>query len=147
MAANPRLTPKDVGLIKGYIRKTFARSDLHKDVLAKVRQTGYVDLKRPRVTKWGYCETCGVVTPEYQLQVDHIDPVIPVTMQTVEVPVVEIVNRTWCLASNLKAICKECHIKKSTAENQLRREHRNGKVNKKDRVSRRSRKNTKLRSV
>jgi hypothetical protein len=64
------------------------------------------------------CEACGIVLPQKQLQIDHIEPVIDITgfhdWNTY-------IERLFCDSSKLQALCKPCHMNKSRIENEKRR--------------------------
>lgn len=117
---NPRLTKKDMQLLKGAVRRAFARSELRKTVLEK-NSVDHFSEDRPRVTRWGFCSCCGLVVPKYTLQVDHIEPLQPIGTELTDMSMDELVNRAWCDETNLQAICKICHKAKSKAENAERR--------------------------
>lgn len=117
---NPRLTIKDMQLLKGAIRRAFSRSELRKTILLKNR-IDHSDLDRPRVKKWSYCAECGSVMPEYLMQIDHIEPLQPVGVELVNMTMDDLVNRAWCQETNLQVLCKPCHNIKSKLENAERR--------------------------
>lgn len=123
--SNPRITPKERGLLKGSIRRVFARSELRLKVLSRVT-IEHSDPNRPRVKKWGYCETCGVVTPKYLLAVDHVIPVIAVDSTFEDQGADATINRTWCEEINLAAICDTCHNHKTALERAERKRLKNG---------------------
>lgn len=124
---NKKLTPKDRGLIKGSIRRAFARSELRKSVLqdAKVAHT---DLTRPRVKTWYRCEECNGRFAQHQLEVDHRDPVIPTNKTLEDMTWEELVDRTWCDRINLQVLCDPCHDKKTALERDERKQHKKRKV-------------------
>lgn len=121
---NPRVTPKDRGLIKAAIRRAFSRSDLRRQVLEESILPNHVDLSRPRVKKWGKCAECKIPTPKSYLVIDHINPVIPVDESFEDMSLDEVVDRMWCWASNLQALCNECHLTKTKKENKIRRDNK-----------------------
>ncbi len=122
---NPKLTAKDRGLIKGAIRRAFARSDLHKEV--KLRNLiEHYDPRHPRCKNWGWCNVCGVVTPQWKLEVDHIDPVVPLDSSFAEMSLDLMVERTWCTIEGLQVICDPCHDSKTALE-KARKKEINGK--------------------
>lgn len=116
---NNRLKPKERGLLKGAIRRVFSRSDLRKEAIEAVA-VSHSDPSRPRVKKWGICPLCTNHTPLYLFQVDHLDPIIPTNSSLEEMTWDDVVNRTWCDANNLQAICPTCHIAKTKAERAVR---------------------------
>lgn len=123
---NSKITPKERGLIKGAIRRAFSRSELRKEALDSIR-IDFVDENRPRVKKWGFCPLCKNNTPLYLMQVDHVDPVIPLNSSLEQMTWDEVIDRTWCDKNNLMAICITCHKAKSKIESKLRREIKKGK--------------------
>ena len=124
---NPRMSKKELGLLKGAIRRVFSRSDLRRSVIAKARIEGHQDSSRPRVKKWATCHECKQPTPEYLMQVDHVDPIIPIDSSLDEMKIDDLVNNVWCDANKLDALCKPCNSIKTKAENKLRRENKKRK--------------------
>lgn len=128
---NPRITKKELGLIKGALRRVFSRSDLRKKVLYS-SQIMHYDKERPRVTKWGKCNECQKPVALYQVEIDHTNPLIPVN-ESLESLITKygwdtLINALWCEETNLAPLCQICHRLKSTRESKQRREHRkNGK--------------------
>lgn len=122
MKNNKRITAKERGLIKGALRRVFSRSELRQKAIQKALVSDYTDPKRPRVTKWARCSgPCGAMTPAYQMQVDHEEPVIPVSSSIEEITADQLVDNLWCDERLLKPLCKECHKAKTKAENKERR--------------------------
>lgn len=123
MNQNPRLTKKDLALIKGALRRAFARSELHHKVLnaANVQHT---DLSRPKVKGWRRCAACHKPFPKSYAKVDHITPVIPLDKSYYDFSVQEIVNLLWSEEANLQVLDPECHDKKTKAENVERRKYK-----------------------
>lgn len=124
---NPRMTKKELGLLKGAIRRVFSRSDLRREIIAKARIQDHVDPSRPRVKKWGLCKQCKEPTPEYLMQVDHVDPIIPLNSSLEEMSIDDLVNNVWCDVNKLNPLCKPCHSKKTKEENRIRRELKKAK--------------------
>ncbi len=118
--SNPRITPKERGLLKGAMRRVFSRSELRLLALKKVA-IRHEDDRHPRVKKWGYCESCGEVTPQWKLQIDHKIPIIPLHKSLESLSWDEVVNNMWCEPGNLQAICETCHHVKTKEENKLRK--------------------------
>jgi 5-methylcytosine-specific restriction endonuclease McrA len=123
---NKPLNPKERNLIKGALRRVFSRSELRRSALEACR-IEHSDLKRPRVTKWGICSSCNVPTALYQMEVDHVIPLVPLDKELVDMSWDEVVDRLWCEISNLKPICKPCHKIKSKAESKIRRDLKKAK--------------------
>jgi 5-methylcytosine-specific restriction endonuclease McrA len=121
---NPRITPKDRGLIKGAIRRAFSRSELRKQALERSR-VEYAAHERPRVKKWSKCPLCHRFIPTYLMVVDHILPIIDIISSFEDQSLDETVGRTWCPLDNLQAICEECHDTKTKGEKEARKAHKN----------------------
>lgn len=117
---NYRITKKERGLLKGAIRRVFSRSELRQSILAKV-SIEHTDVNRPRVRRWGYCESCGEVTAQYELTVDHISPVIPTDTSFEEMGLDKTVDNMWCSVDNLQALCDHCHDAKTALERKQRK--------------------------
>lgn len=127
---NPK-SSKERGLLKGAMRRVFSRSDLRKTAIAKTVIIGYVNKDRPRVKKWSICNNCLQDIPTYQMEVDHVEPLIPLNRSLEDMSWEEVVDRLWCEESNLVAICKDCHKDKTKREAKQRREYKKGKKNEK----------------
>lgn len=104
----------------------FSRSELRRQIVAKSVVSGSSDPSRARVKKWAICPVCKLHTPAYQLQVDHVVPIIAIDETLDDLTWDELVNRLWCDEKNLVAICKPCHTTKTKGENKLRREYKKG---------------------
>jgi 5-methylcytosine-specific restriction endonuclease McrA len=120
------MTPKEKNLLKGAFRRVFARSELRAKALNKTR-IEHSDINRPRVTKWSYCESCGIVFPTYQATVDHIEPVVPLDSSFEQMDLNSLGVAMWCDESNLQVLDDSCHKIKSKLENKQRREHKKAK--------------------
>lgn len=120
---NPRITPKERNLIKGSIRRVFSRSDLRRLVIDTTR-VEHTDPNRPRVKKWSICTNCKELTPTYLIQVDHIDPIVPLNTTLEQMQWDEVIDRIWCEKNNLNPICTPCHKIKSKDEMKQRRLNR-----------------------
>lgn len=120
---NNRISAKERGLLKGALRRVFSRSDLRKRILEACR-IEHKDEDRPRVKKWGRCAICLLPTALYQIQVDHIVPIVPTDSSLEDMTWDIVVNRIWCEESNLQPCCLSCHKVKSKEENALRRKNK-----------------------
>lgn len=100
------------------MRRAFARSDLHQ--LALDRQSIEHEDPSRRTKRWCWCASCGVVTPRWQMNVDHISPVIPLDRTFEEMSLDEVIDRFWCGIEGLQALCQPCHDLKTAAERKLR---------------------------
>ena len=125
---NPRVTPRERGLLKGAIRRVFARSKLRNEVL-EAAVVSHSDVKRPRVTKWVKCAVCTLPVAKYQAAVDHIEPVVKVGSSFEEQGLDKTVDRMWCDKALLQVICETCHDDKTKLE-RLERKKLKGKSKK-----------------
>lgn len=121
---NPRITKKELNLIKGALRRVFARSELRNGVVNKTKMIGYEDLSRPRVKTWCYCTMCEKPQARSNMVVDHFSPVIGIEESFDSITIDEFIDRLWCDESNLSAICVSCHKVKSSSEAKLRSVYR-----------------------
>lgn len=55
------------------------------------------------------------------MDVDHVDPVIPLDRSLKDVDPAELVDRLWTDENNLRALCPVCHDSKTAVENKERR--------------------------
>lgn len=126
MNQNPRLTKKDLALIKGALRRAFARSELHHKVLNKAN-VAHSDPSRPKVKGWRQCPVCKKIDAKSNFVVDHIQPVLKIGTSYYDYSVQELCDMIWSEESNLQAICKEpCHSSKTKTENAERRKAKKG---------------------
>jgi 5-methylcytosine-specific restriction endonuclease McrA len=123
---NPRISVKEWNLLKGAIRRVFSRSDLRRQALQRTL-IDFKDPNRPRVTKWSWCQECGLIEPTYKMDVDHIVPVIPLDSSMKDMSLDELVDRIWCSIEGLRVLCKSCHDDKTAIENKVRREFKKQK--------------------
>ncbi len=119
--------PSDNTLIKAALRRAFARSSVHKELIDAIVITGYSDPARKKVKTWCKPDCCNVPEARSYIQIDHVNPVQPLGVHIDEMTKEEILSRIWCDKSNLKPICKKCHHKKSLLENAERRRIRKEK--------------------
>jgi 5-methylcytosine-specific restriction endonuclease McrA len=117
---NPRVNKREQGLLKGALRRVFARSELRNKVL-KAAIVKHSDSSRPRVKTWVKCKECGKLEAKSYMVVDHIDPLIPLNSSFEEMSVDEVINRLWCDEKNLQVLCKDCHNIKTKQETKIRR--------------------------
>lgn len=119
------LTPKDRALIKGALRRVFSRSELRREAL-QLSVIFHTDPSRPRVKRWGRCVACTKPTALYQMEVDHIEPIVPLHLTLEQMSWDDLVSRLFCGSCNLQVLCKDCHHSKSLSENKQRRLLRKG---------------------
>jgi 5-methylcytosine-specific restriction endonuclease McrA len=118
---NPRLNARDRGLIKGAVRRAFARSELRRSVLQDAKIT-HSDPSRPRVKTWYKCAHCEKPFAQHQLEVDHKSPVVPTHTTLEKMSWDDLINNTWCDKIGLQVLCETCHDLKSANERKLRKE-------------------------
>lgn len=61
------------------------------------------------------CAKCGLCFNVKDVQVDHIEPVVPINHEITSWD--EYINRLFCDIDNLQVLCKPCHLIKSNNEN------------------------------
>lgn len=108
-------TPKiPIKAIHNAIRKEFSRSEL-----AALARNNYISSKvGSRGGKRFFCNICKKDEfPQNSIEVDHIDPVVPIGTHELEIPIDVYLDRTFCPLSNLQVLCKICHKVKSKQEN------------------------------
>lgn len=120
---NPNLSIKDIRLIKASINRVFSRSDLRKKILDN-SIIQHEDLTRPRVKTWCLCNSCKQPQAKSSIEIDHIEPKVPLASIADELSIEQHINATWCDENNLQALCKTCHDIKSARENKIRRENK-----------------------
>lgn len=76
------------------------------------------------------CHQCGKPFSRKEVQVDHIEPVIPIGMSIDDLTWDTIISRLFCSPENLQVLCKPCHQKKTNEERKLRKLKRGAKENK-----------------
>ena len=101
------------------IRRLFARSLKVKYV--RERQISKTH-RGPRGGKMYECETCGNAFGARETQVDHMDEVIELSKTTNDYTLDELLDRIDCNVNNLQLLCKDCHKKKTKAENEIRKQ-------------------------
>jgi hypothetical protein len=121
--------------IKGAIRRVFRLSPQMKEVLQAARVELPPALKKdgtPGLKKQVRyrCACCGGLFSQKHVQVDHIEPVVPLHMSEDELTYDDIVYRIFCDKSNLQVLCSipaklnggkpSCHRIKTNKENFMR---------------------------
>ena len=120
---NPRITNKELSLIKGKINSVFSRSELRKKVLEAGIIKGYSDPARPRVKVWVRCNICKKAEAKSYIDVDHVSPKVPVHTNFLEFyqSIDAYIDACWCNEDNLQNLCPDCHDNKTQQEAKLRR--------------------------
>jgi len=105
-------------VIRGALRRAFARSPLVQEIMAasrrevpRYRKDGSL-AKKPAVQR--QCEVCGAWVGSTKIVVDHREPVVSVDDGFNDWN--EFIARLWCDKANLQRICDPCHDKKTGAE-------------------------------
>ena len=125
---NPRITAKERNLIKGALRRLFSRSELRRSIV-NAAVIEHSDPKRPRVKKWFKCAACKKLEAYSYAQVDHILPLVPLSLALTDMSWDTVIDCLWCSPMNLQALCPSCHDEKSSIERKQRNKYK--KENKK----------------
>ncbi len=114
-------------------RKAFRYSSLYKDCLVKARH------ESPRFKKDGNlakrlkveykCNTCMNLFSQKEINVDHINPVVPLDKTMNDMTLGEYYK--GCFTDVLQVLCKPCHKIKTKEENVIRSNVRTLNINKK----------------
>jgi hypothetical protein len=103
------------------IKRAFSRSPVNRQVRqAAVHPTA----KGPRGGARFVCNDCREDFAGKEVQVDHIEPVIPIGTAAKDMSWDEIIERLFCTADNLQLLCVPCHKLKSAAEASARKRAR-----------------------
>lgn len=108
------------GSIFGQLRRCWSRHPRKREILQRAKHPA---LKGPRGGPRYICESCGKTTPSSKVNVDHIDPVVPIHRLSKDMTWDEIVDRMFnCPSDNLQVLCLDCHKEKTQEENKKRRD-------------------------
>jgi 5-methylcytosine-specific restriction endonuclease McrA len=118
MASKPRPKYNQSSVIRGALRRAFARSPLVLEIVHSSRR------EVPRYKKDGtrhkknsvqrQCQVCFNWVSSSKIAVDHIVPVIDVDTGFIDWNT--FIDRLWCDKKNLQIICDSCHNKKTNNE-------------------------------
>lgn len=120
------MTKKERNLIIGALRRVFGRSEVRRDLLRSVRVEEPKNKKdqtlaaKPLVSY--ICALCGAKAAGARnktrphINIDHIDPVVPVGKTYDDMTWDEIIARMFCAPERLQPICSDCHTKKTKEE-------------------------------
>ena len=106
-------------IIKAHLRRIFGRSPAHYAAMNRVKRTTYVGKDKMVFFR---CACCGCEFMRKDIQIDHIEPVIPIDRSVISYD--ELVKRLFVSADGLQVLCKPCHKNKSKEENSERRDAR-----------------------
>lgn len=112
-------------LVKGALRRVFSRSELRKQII-EANVIHNVNPLRPKVKRWAYCSSCGIIDAVSNFEVDHIEPFVPLDTAFVDMEWDDVFDRLWCDPSNLQCVCADCHRIKSAAETKERKQNKKG---------------------
>lgn len=107
--------------IKSAIRAMSGRWPVKFDALKASRVGLKTNPKTGRQAMHHKCACCGGEFPAKEVQVDHIDPIVPITgMDSWD----NIIARALVEVEGMQVLCKPCHLKKTKEENDRRREYK-----------------------
>lgn len=113
--------------VKGALRRLSSRTPAHKECMDNAI---HLTIKGPRGGKQYICACCKKTFSAINVQVDHIEEVIPVNRSIDEMTWDEIINRIFCDISLLQVLCKPCHKIKTSKERKARKKYRDSKKSK-----------------
>lgn len=103
------------------LKRCFSRSATHRTVLIRSIHPTIVG---PRGGKQYTCVECLKTFGQGGVQVDHIEPVIPVKKKARDMSWNEIISRLFCDIENLQVLCRRCHQIKTMLEREQRKNKR-----------------------
>lgn len=120
------LDSESFSIILGKMKVSFSRSPKVIDFLRSRRREETWTKKNGSVAQrnkvFYRCEKCQQEFNSANIQVDHIEPVVPLNIPGRHMPIGIIISRLFCDVSNLQILCKTHHKEKSKAENATRRD-------------------------
>lgn len=99
------------------IKRCFSRSPTHRTVLDNAKCPRK---KGPRGGARYRCANCKKDFGIKDIQIDHIEPIVPIGTLSKDMSWDTIVQRIFCEPENLQAVCSKCHKEKSKEENKAR---------------------------
>ncbi len=108
--------------VMSVLRKGSTRWPPKWDVLEKAKTEKKKNPKTGRLAQFYTCASCGKEEVAANIEVDHIDPVIPETGFTTWD---DVITNLFCSEDKLQVLCTPCHKKKSKEENARRKTHAN----------------------
>lgn len=107
--------------IKGSLRTASVRWPPRYETLNEAFVERKVNVKTGKLAKHFKCAKCGEDFPQKDVEVNHIDPVVPVEGFDSWDSVIE---RMFCEKEGLELLCKPCHKETTAEENQLRKKYK-----------------------
>lgn len=108
------------------LKRTFSRGPVVRDFLRKYRREEIwfkkdgTQAKKPKV--FYKCWKCQQEFSSNKVQVDHIEPVVPINIPSRHMSYDTLIDRLFCDESNLQILCKAHHKEKSDIENAERKQ-------------------------
>ena len=107
--------------IKGSLRTASVRWPPRYETLNGAFVERKVNVKTGKLAKHFKCAKCGEDFPQKDVEVNHINPVVPVEGFDSWDSVIE---RMFCEKEGLELLCKPCHKETTAEENQLRKKYK-----------------------
>ena len=122
-------------LIKGAIRKSFRLTPQYKNIMKLARRELGFQLKKDgtvgkKINVKYECASCKQLFPQKWVQVDHINPSVPLDTKELDMSYDELARGICCDESNLQVLCSvpldknenipSCHRYKSNTERYIR---------------------------
>lgn len=92
------------------------------DALESAKTDKKTNPKTGRLAQFYKCASCDNEFTSKEIEVDHIEPVVP---STGFVSWDNVIERLFCEQENLQVLCTPCHKKKSKEENKERKKNGN----------------------
>lgn len=102
-------------LITGALRQAYRQAPERKEALM---QALHPTERGERGGRRYICKKCGQTGAYGEMQVDHIEPVVPIDREIENWD--EYINRLYCGPSGLQVLHKKCHQEKTNNERELR---------------------------
>ena len=103
--------------IINFIRLSFRYSTQCKDIL---KLSVHPTIKGVRGGKRYQCNKCKGGFTLGEIQIDHIETVVPKNIKQKDMTIQEFAERLYCEISNLQVLCKDCHKIKTNEERKSR---------------------------
>jgi hypothetical protein len=124
---NMTLIPSDyISVVIGGLKRSFSRSPIVRDFLKKNRrEEDWFKKDGTKASKKHVFYTCAYCKQEFnstKIQVDHIEPVVPLNIPAKHMSMDMFIERLFVDEDKLQILCKAHHKEKSNSENQIRKE-------------------------